>query len=339
MAGSDQKRPTMVDVAARAGVSRALVSLVFRNRPGASEQTRQRVLRAADELGYQPDSAARLLARGRSRTIGVLLTLHHPFHADLVEAIYPEAERLEYDVLLSARAPGRDERTAAEALLSHRCEALILLGPESDAAFLGELARRSSALVVVGADVPGSAADSVRTAEGKGVRQVIDHFVTLGHRRIAHIDGGRGAGSAERRRAYRAAMRRHGLADEIRVIPGGHTEEAGIAAGRLLAMEDARPTAVLAANDRCAVGLLHSLAGAGLEVPGDISVAGFDDSYLSHLSHIDLTTVRQDAAAQAAQAVSFAVERLENAASPPPRELVLEPRLMVRGTTGPPPGA
>lgn len=95
MAGTDQKRPTMVDVAARAGVSRALVSLVFRNRPGASEQTRQRVLRAADELGYQPDSAARLLARGRSRTIGVLLTLHHPFHADLVEAIYPEAERLE----------------------------------------------------------------------------------------------------------------------------------------------------------------------------------------------------------------------------------------------------
>ncbi|MEV6105011.1 LacI family DNA-binding transcriptional regulator [Streptomyces sp. NPDC051940] len=330
----------MADVAARAGVSRALVSLVFRNQPGASDTTRERVLRAADELGYRPDSAARLLARGRSRTIGVLLTLHHPFHADLVEAIYPEAERLGYDVLLSARAPGRDERVAAEALLSHRCEALILLGPESDAAFLAELARRSAALVVVGADAPGGGgADSVRTAEGNGVRQVIDHLVALGHRRIAHIDGGRSAGSAERRRAYRAAMRRHGLAEDIRVIPGAHTEEAGIAAGRLLAKEDdasaTRPTAVLAANDRCAVGLLHSLAGAGLEVPGDLSVAGFDDSHLSHLSHIDLTTVRQDAVAQAAQAVRFAVERLDDP-SLPPRELVLEPRLVIRGTTGAP---
>lgn len=326
----------MEDVAAKAGVSRALVSLVFRNKPGASEQTSQRVLKAADELGYRPDSAARLLARGRSRTIGVLLTLHHPFHADLVEAIYPAAGRLDYDVLLSARAPGRDERAAAEALLSHRCEALILLGPESDAATLGELTQRSSATVAMGGGTPAAGLDVVRTAESMGVRQVIDHFVSLGHRRIAHIDGGSGAGSAERRRAYRAAMRKHGLAEEIRVIPGAQTEEAGIAAGRLLQKDDTRPTAVLAANDRCAIGLLHSLSGAGLEVPGDISVAGFDDSHLSHLSHIDLTTVRQDAAAQATAAVRFAVERLENATLAP-RELVLQPQLVIRGTTAAPP--
>ncbi|WP_153455650.1 LacI family DNA-binding transcriptional regulator [Streptomyces smaragdinus] len=324
----------MADVAARAGVSRALVSLVFRNQPGASEQTEERVRRAAADLGYRPDSAARLLARGRSRTIGVLLTLHHPFHADLVEAIYPVAERLEYDVLLSARAPGRDERAAAEALLSHRCEALIVLGPESDDAFLAELADRCAALVVVGA--PSKDADSVRTAEGKGVRQTIDHLITLGHRRIAHVDGGRSAGSADRRKAYRATMRRYGLADHIRVVPGAHTEEAGAAAARVLAKDADRPTAVLAANDRCAVGLLQGFAAAGLSVPGDISVAGFDDSHLSHLSHIDLTTVRQDTAAQAEQAVRFAVDRLADAALPA-RDLVLDPRLVVRGTTGPPP--
>jgi DNA-binding LacI/PurR family transcriptional regulator len=92
----------MADVADKAGVSRALVSIVFRDQPGASQETRERVLRVADEIGYRPDSAARLLARGRSRTLGVMFTVHQTFQTDLIEGIYPEAERLGYDVLLSA---------------------------------------------------------------------------------------------------------------------------------------------------------------------------------------------------------------------------------------------
>lgn len=96
----------MADVAGKAGVSRALVSIVFRNQPGASQETRERVLRVADEIGYRPDSAARLLARGRSRTLGVMFTVHQTFQTDLIEGIYPEAERLGYDVLLSAAVQG-----------------------------------------------------------------------------------------------------------------------------------------------------------------------------------------------------------------------------------------
>lgn len=334
METAGSRRPTMADVAARAGVSRALVSLVLRNQPGAAPRTRERVLRVADELGYRPDTAARLLARGRSRTLGVLLTVHQPFEADLVEALYPEAERRGYEVLLSAKAPGRDERRAVEALLSHRCEALILLGPSAVAEELEALGRRTVA-VCVGRRVPGAQLDTVRSADAKGVRQAMDHLVELGHRRIVHVDGGRASGSAERRRAYRAAMRRHGLAEWARVLPGAHDEDAGLAAAHTLLAQDRLPTAVLAGNDRSAMGLLMGFVRAGVDVPGRVSVVGYDDSHLSHLMPLGLTTVRQDAVLLAEHAVRYAVERLEDRLALP-REAVLDPKLVVRGTTGPP---
>jgi DNA-binding LacI/PurR family transcriptional regulator len=130
-------------------------------------------------------------------------------------------------------------------------------------------------------------------------------------------------------------MRRHYLGAHIRVIPGEHNEAAGIAAGRLLLEEDELPTAVFASNDRCAIGLLDSLGRAGVDVPGELSVVGYDDSHLSHLSHIDLTTVRQDADGIAERAVKATVERLETPTLDA-RELVLDPKLVVRGTSGPP---
>ncbi|MFZ3599311.1 LacI family DNA-binding transcriptional regulator [Streptomyces sp. BH104] len=328
----------MADVAEKAGVSRALVSIVFRNQPGAGQDTRDRVLRVAEEIGYRPDNAARLLARGRSRTLGVLFTVHQPFQADLVEGIYPEAERHGYEVLLSATAPGRDEAQAVEALLAHRCEAVILLGPHAGQDQLEALGRRTVA-VSVGRRVRDARLDNVCTADNKGVRQAMDHLVELGHRRIVHIDGGRDPGSAERRRAYRAAMRRHGIDSETRVIPGSHTENAGIEAGRLLVAEHKKgaplPTAIFASNDRCAMGLLMTFGRAGIDVPGEVSIVGYDDSHLSHLMPIALTTVRQNAVLMAEQAVRFAVERLEDEALGP-REAVIDPKLVVRDTSRPP---
>lgn len=339
MDAAGKQRPTMADVAEKAGVSRALVSIIFRNQPGASEETRQRVLRVADEIGYRPDSAARLLARGRSRTLGVMFTVHQPFHTDLIEGIYAEGERLGYEVLLSGATPGRSEQKAVEALLSHRCEAVVLLGSFAEPSFLEELGRRTVA-VSVSRRVPHAHVDFVHSAEGKGIRQAMDHLVESGHRRIVHIDGGSGPGSADRRRAYRAAMRRHGLESEARVVPGDHTERSGIETGRLLLAErdegQPLPTAVLAGNDRCAMGLLMSLTRAGVEVPRDMSVVGYDDSHLSHLMPIGLTTVRQDAGLMAEYAVRFAVERLEKPELEP-REAVLDPKLVIRGSSGPAP--
>lgn len=125
------KRPTLADVASRAGVSTALVSIVMRGAKGAGEATRERVLQAAREIGYRPDARARLLRSHRSHLLGVQFGLQHPFHSDLVEGIYAAAEPAGYQIALSAVAAGRGEQRAVETLLDDRCEALILLGPQA----------------------------------------------------------------------------------------------------------------------------------------------------------------------------------------------------------------
>src|SRR5689334_6407881 len=227
------RRPTLQDVAAHAGVSRALVSIVIRGAAGASDATRRRVLASADQLGYRPDPRARLLARRRSRLIGASFGGHYPFHAALLEGVDLAPEPAGYDVALSACTPSRDEHRAVESLLDYRCEALILIGPQAAGSRLAELGRRLPVVVVARA-VRDRSVHVVRTDDEAGVRAAVAHLVELGHRDIVHVDGGRAPGAAERRRGYRAAMHGHGLAAHARIRPGGLTEEFGAAAARIL---------------------------------------------------------------------------------------------------------
>jgi DNA-binding LacI/PurR family transcriptional regulator len=189
----------------------------------------------------------------------------------------------------------------------------------------------------------------VRTDDARGLALAVDHLTGLGHRRIAHVDGGRAPGAAERRRGYRGALRRQGLEPEALVVPGGLTEDDGAAAARILLdlPVERRPTAVTVFNDRCATGVLDVLRTAGVAVPGTgderrqrgaMSVVGFDDDRLARLSHVNLTTIAQDAVALTELAVARAVARLDGAA-PPEREQVVAPHLVVRGTTAAPPSS
>ena len=320
----------MADVAQRAGVSRTLVSFILDGKPGASDETRDRVLAVAEELGYRPDAAARLLAQGRSRTIGVLTDVRQMFQAEMVANIYPAAEQRGYDMLLSANLRDHTEATFIESLLSHRCGSLILLGPRSTQDYLSQLAERVPT-VVVGRRLPRSRAATVRTNDAKGMRLAVDYLASLGHRRIHHVDGGNDPGAADRRRAYRAAMRDHGLTEHTTVIPGAHNEQAGADAARTMLDADRLPTAVLAGNDRCALGLLDVFTRAGVDIPGELSLMGYDDSHLSDNPRIDLTTIHQDAPQLAQRAVDLAVDLLEGRT--PPTDVVLEPTLVVRSTT------
>jgi DNA-binding LacI/PurR family transcriptional regulator len=318
-----------------AGVSSGLVSLVLRNQPGPSDQTRARVLEAAKQMGYRADRTASLLARRRSHHLGVMMDVRNTFHADLVAELDAAATRAGYDLLLSAVTPSRDERRAAEVLLDFRSEALILLGPAEPAGRLNALGQELP-VVVIGRRVPSAIVDVVRAADDQGVAEAVGHLATLGHQAIAFVDGGQGTIASDRRRGYRQAMRRLGLAAQARIIPGDHTEEAGIRAATALLADGDLPTAVVASNDRSAVGLLDAFTRLGIKVPEAVSVVGYDDSMLARLAHVDLTTVSQDARRQAEQAIALAVERLEHDRTAP-REIVLTPHLVVRSSTAPPP--
>jgi DNA-binding LacI/PurR family transcriptional regulator len=327
------KRPTMGDIAARAGVSKALVSLVFRNAPGASPETRARVLEAANQLGYRHNRTASLLARRRTHLIGITMILRNTYHAELVEDIQAAADDLGYELVLSTVTRTHDEQRAVETLLESRCEAIILLGPELPQASLAALGGQLP-VVAIGRRVTAPGVDVVRPAEEDGIGQVIDHLVGLGHREIVHIDGGDGVIAGDRRDGYRTAMRRHGLDRYVQVRPGGFTEDAGAAAAHALLSEGRLPTAIVAANDRAAIGLLDALARAGVRVPEAVSVVGYDDSMLSRLAYVDLTTVNQQPMEHARRAVVAAVERLDQGRTAR-NEVVIPPQLVVRGTTGP----
>ena len=323
----------MADVADHVGVSRALVSIVFRGAEGAAESTRQRVLEAAAELGYRPDSLAQGLRRNRSRNLGVLFSLRRPFEVELVEHMYPVAQELGYDLLLGPFTPGRGQDAVIDELLRYRCAGLVVVGPELHARDLEPLAKEV-AVVEVGRDVTHGVVDVIRNDDAVGTRQAVDHLVSLGHQAIAYIDGGQNPGAEHRRDGYRAAMADHGLAAQVRVVPGGYTEDEGAKAAQRL-LGDGLPTAVIAANDLCAIGLLDAVIRAGVAVPHDLSVIGYDDSRFGRLPGIDLTSVRQNIPKAARLAVKAVVERLEQPARKP-KDVHLRPRLVVRGTTAPP---
>lgn len=329
-----RRRPTMGDVAKAAGVSRPLVSIVMRDAKGASDATRERVLQIAEELGYVPDDRARKLRQKSSRLIGVAFWLQHPFHGDVVEQLYVAAAERGYDLALSAVAPTRDETTAIESLIRERCEALIILSLKEDADHLRTVTTRVP-VVSVARRLKEPTVAVVRGDDRAGLRMAINHLIALGHTRIAHIDGGRAPGSADRRSSYRKTMQRLHLEEHLDVVAGGPTEEDGARGMEELLSRPIRPTAVIGFNDRCAAGALDCAVRAGLSVPKDISIMGYDDSRLSRRTHVQMSTISQDTQAQAHEAVGLAIEQINGL---PPREVIVQPRLIARETTSNPVG-
>ena len=332
-----RRGPTIVDVARKAGVSKSLVSLVMRGAPNVSPERREAVMAAAAELGYRPNAMAQSLVRRRSFVIGVMLSdLHNPFFTAVVDGISSTAHAAEYRALVNTgdRSPG-SEKDAVETLLRLRTDGIVLAGTVIGAATIDRLGRETP--VVLASRVSRSdAVDSVVTNDGLGARLAVDYLVDLGHRHIAHVTGGRGAGAQSRRTGYRRAMVRHGLAGEVSIVPGAYTEAGGIEGVTRLHAEGRRPTAIFAPNDLAAIGVIQALEERNLRVPEDVSVVGYDDSHLASLKHIWLTSVRQEPQRIGSTSVELLLERLDGGRTKA-RHVVLTPGFTVRGTTGPPP--
>lgn len=327
------QRPRLDDVAAEAGVSAATVSLVLRGRSGPSAATRERVLEAAQRLQYRPDRAASALASRRSRMIGVLIDISNQYQGQFVLDISEAVERKGYQLVLSTTTRDRNQDRAIETLLDSRCEALILLGPNQPAHRLSQLGRQLP-VVVVGRPISSRAVTVVRTADEDGITQAVDHLVDLGHRRITYVGGPPGTVANLRAGSFDRAMRRRRLFDGMEILDGGDDERAGMWAADAILRAGPSPTAIITFNDRCAIGLMDTITRAGIAIPAAMSVIGYDDSPISELPQINLTTVAQDTRTMAGHAVDALVQRLDGA--PAQHEIVVAPRLVVRGTTAPP---
>jgi DNA-binding LacI/PurR family transcriptional regulator len=329
-------RPTMEDVALRAGVSRALVSLVMNNSPRVSDQRRAAVLAAAEELGYSPHAMARSLASRTSTVLAVMVSdLRNAFFAEVVEGLDATARAEGMDIVINTggRSPGR-ERAALHSLQSFRPAGIALLSPVLPTMDVVDVSLRYP-VVMVSRMSRHPNVDTVNDDGERGVELAVDHLVGLGHQRIAHLDGGNASVAAARRRGFRNAMRAHGL--EPVVIRSEHTDVAGAKAVTDLLQRDraSMPTALVAGNDFNAVGAISALEEAGVRVPQEVSVVGYDNTSLAALRHVSLTTVDQPRVELGRLAAEALLQRVRGQRTQPVRHL-LHPSLVVRNTTAPP---
>jgi DNA-binding LacI/PurR family transcriptional regulator len=331
---ADPPRPaTIIDVAGRAGLSKSVVSRVMRGEASVSPASRAAVMAAAEELGYRANAAARSLVQRRSYNVGVMVSdLHNIFFAEVLDGLYAAAAERGYRTLITTgnRDPLAEER-ALEQLLELRADGIVLAGARLSAAVV-DAAARAVPIALVGSDLRLERVDVVVDDDFRGAVLAVEHLAGLGHRDIAMIDGGKGAGAKERSDGYRAAMRDAGLLRHIRIEPGDFTEGGGYEGARRLLSASRRPTAIFASNDQSAVGALDAINEAGLRVPRDVSLMGYDNTALAALRHISLTTIHQPRNQIGVMAMRAVVRRIERPGAPARRH-VLAPKLIVRDTT------
>jgi LacI family transcriptional regulator len=330
---------TIYEVAREAGVSTATVSRVINDRRHVREATRQRVEHAMQRLGYVANRQARGLAGGRSRVIGLLVyELGSSYFNQLIRGIDAATAAIGYDLMLyTTHARSEMEAQHAAELASGRVDGLIfVLAVEIDS-YVDRLRRQRVPFVLLDhdRDVPGST--FVTAANRRGAKDAIDHLVGLGHRRIGFITGTPGTSPARERLAgYRDALREADIQfDRSLVVTGDFLEAQGYRATQELLSLDPRPTAIFTSADTAAFGAIKAARAAGLRVPRDISIVGFDDIPEASLVMPPLTTVRQPLQEMGATAVRL-LRRLMDEPDATPRRTELLTELVVRESSGPP---
>ncbi|MGW6061503.1 LacI family DNA-binding transcriptional regulator [Streptomyces sp. NPDC055189] len=327
----------MADVARVAGVSSQTVSRVSNGYSGVTEETRQQVLAAMKELGYRPNSAARALKRGEFRTIGLItFSLSSTGNVRTVDAIATSAAQEGYAVtLLPVAVPTQDEVRGAFSRLGELAVDAVIVIMEVHLLDAAALSLPPHVQVVVADSDAGDRYTVVDTDQAGGTRDAVRHLLDLGHRTVWHLAGPEDSFAAQRRAdAWRATLVEAGRVPPP-LVRGDWSAESGYRAGLGIA-EQADCTAVFAANDQMALGLLRALDERGRKVPDDVSVIGFDDIPESGSFLPPLTTVHQDFAEVGRRCVEGVLRQMRQ--STPERGTTLVPtRLVVRRSTARPP--
>lgn len=332
------KPASIKDIARSARVSHSTVSRALRNSPLVNPRTAEAIRRIAEECGYQASAAARSLVTRRTETVGVVVTnIADPFVAGVVGGIEDAASEQGFSVFLAnSNADPDQEIRVVRSFEERRVDGIVVTSSRVGALYVPLLTRRQIPIVLINNQHPSEFAHSVMIDNVQGSLEATRHLIGLGHRRIAYLGDRYGRHSdIERLQGYRAALDQAKLCldDDLIVHGDGKADGAGEAIDCLLALPN-RPTAVFCYNDMSALGAMHRLRAAGVAIPGEISLVGFDDLYISQYLDPPLTTVRQPMRKMGRLAMETLIAILGGARSR--HTIKVSGELIVRGSSAPP---
>lgn len=336
---------TIKDIARVVGVSPTAVSRALNNYPDVGEETRRRILKVAEEMNYHPNAIARGLVRNKTDTIGLFVLgrsqagFSDPFAFEVIIGVMEAVSAAGYDlVLFGAGGPGARPISYVKKSRERRVDGVVIMGLRTDDPQLPGLSSLGMPCVLVDVDVEAPGVGFVGSDNIAGAKRAVEYLVSLGHGRIAFLNGhARATVSRERLQGYRLALMESGLENRPDyVVEGDFSAESGRRAADVLfggGVEPAeRPTAVFAASDLMAIGLMQAAREMGLSVPGDLSVVGFDDIGMASMVEPPLTTVRQSRHLLGTNGARLLIEALEKGRAPERLRLVTE--LVIRGSAG-----
>ncbi|WP_334180074.1 LacI family DNA-binding transcriptional regulator [Pseudoxanthomonas sp.] len=327
---------TIKDVAREARVSVATVSRALNGHENVAESVRQQVLATADRLRYQPHAAARSLSSRRTQTIGVVLPdLYGEFFSELIRGVDQVARARRQHLLVSSYHGHPEEQGEALRAMRGRVDGLLVLSPYTDRpGFLVDNLPSSLPVVLINTDVQDASYPALTIDNYGAAVAMVEHLAQAGHRRVAFIGGPEGNFDArERLRGYRDAMARFVPGTQVQEFAGDFSESSGYEAGKRITQSAEKPHAVFAANDMMALGCLYAFNEAGVRVPQDIALAGFDDIPLARFVHPTLTTMRVSIAELGEQAMSRLLETIESDGARVAPSSMLVPELVVRASS------
>jgi len=331
----DVVRPTIYTVAERARVSIATVSRVLNNSANVSEETKARVLRAIEELGYQPSASARGLALNKTEIIALIFPdISGPFYSEVIRGVESEASQHDYNVLIYGTY-GKTGRDKFLRLLPTKVDGLILMTRSVEDEYIFYLHRRRIPFVLLDREIGEIKVDCILSNNVEGAYKAVEHLLQHGHEQVAFISGPADSPDSNARfEGYRQALQDHGLPLLSQLVERGNFLQPGgfQAMSRLLDRPDP-PSAVFVANDEMAIGAIEAVRGRGLSAPDDVAIIGFDDIQMAPYIHPPLTTVRQPIREFGVLAVQMLLRRINDPESAA-ETVVLPTQLIIRRSCG-----
>jgi len=334
---SREKRVTIKDIAKVAGVTHGTVSRALNDSPLVKVETAKRIKRIAKRMGYRPDRIAQSLKRRRTKTIGLIIPdILNPFFATITHGVEEKATELGYHVILVNT--NRDlvrEASEIKLLCERKVDGLVICPISYGSAKHLRRFKNESPFILLGSNMPGLVVDYVVSDDVQGAYLATTHLIDLGHRRIAHISDPSNTSPAESRTTgyKKALLERKIRVEENLVVPGGANIDSGYnAAGKLFEMPDP-PTAIFAANDLTAIGVLALAKERSISVPEELAVVGYDDIEIAKYVEPPLTTVAQDKRRLGRLAVQLLCDKLNSQEETDIHQIVVQPTLVVRASS------